>query len=160
MDRTTATTTLLDNSEELAALLPGGWVTAAGDRAASAAVGLWTQLACRAVRVGGAGALADDIARGDLRFPRAVLALAEAAEGGLPPPDASAFVAEDGEAVLRWTGTWTAGRWAEVGLRLAEDGEVQVRLAWASGTGRPSRFLAVQALLAQMGEDAIRDWGN
>lgn len=80
---------------------------------------------------------------------RRVLDAAQEEEGG-NAPNASATLDEEGFLLLRWDGTFTAGRWVSMEFADLADGKLQCRLEWCSGTGNPSRYLKIESLLSDL----------
>lgn len=85
-----------------------------------------------------------------LNWAHAHLTAAADEEGG-DAPKASAKM-KDGDVVISWDGSWTRGRWFTFTFRVDDAGTPQGiasgEMEWSSATGRPSRFLALEGLLA------------
>lgn len=72
-------------------------------------------------------------------------------EEGSNSPNAFVKHGENGELYFGWDGTWTGGRNIRFGVFFNEGTVEEIAFGWDSGTGRPSRFLSIQDLLALPG---------
>ena len=87
----------------------------------------------------------------------AVLAASRKADGGNAPHAWFRDPDEEWDLALSWQGTFTHKRWFRVRLCFGEDVKVaSLRAEWDSATGKPSRFLGIETLLAH---PACNDFG-
>lgn len=79
---------------------------------------------------------------------------------GTAPPGAGANRDSDGCLRLPWAGIWTPGRHAAVVVHPDDAGAVgRVTCLWDAATGRPSKYLNIDELVASMGDCSVYDWG-
>jgi hypothetical protein len=72
----------------------------------------------------------------------------ERAEGSWAPLSKTSLSDDEKSFLVRWDGSWTAGRWIQVIFDFDGDEVVKATFSWNSGTGRPSTLLQIETFLA------------
>lgn len=152
--------------ETLESLLPRGWFTVEvgsplSDVPLRQALAWWQQFATQG--------MADvRLPQGDLTFDvierwSAVLLQATAVAfsfDGTPTPDAGIGYDSDYGLRLSWSDSWTKDHHAAVVVHPDDVGGVgRVTCLWDSGTGKQSKYLNIEELVASMGDFVLYDWG-